>query len=364
LNLMTKTAPIRPVVADDFDPANGFDVMDFAQAQAAAGGPSRSGASFTVTDAMLHYLKTRAAQGRDITSSQRKAEAWIIDQPIGATECNDLTREQIRDWLAAIAAKSVKSKTETDPAKLASRRRATANRILTVLKSALNLCYLEKVDGRQVIATDHAWKRLSPLEDANNVRDRWLDLFEAQRFERGCVGDFRTLVKGALLSGARYGQLASAKVAQFEPMTKTLRLETRKGRSGAVHKYRVYLNAEAVALFSALCAGRRGDELIFTNDGEAWDEGEQIRLTNAACDSAGIAPRITFHGLRHTYASLALQANPPMSLLILSRNLGHKNTKRVEETYGHLAAAHILEAVNASAPSFGFTAESNVRALR
>ena len=31
------------MVADDIDPANGFDVMDFGQAQAAAGGPSRSG---------------------------------------------------------------------------------------------------------------------------------------------------------------------------------------------------------------------------------------------------------------------------------------------------------------------------------
>jgi hypothetical protein len=78
LNLMTTKAPFRPVVADDIDPANGFDVMDFGQAQAAAGGPSRSGASFTVADAVAYYLKTRAAEGRNIKSSESKAEARVL----------------------------------------------------------------------------------------------------------------------------------------------------------------------------------------------------------------------------------------------------------------------------------------------
>ena len=128
LNLMTTKAPIRPVVADDIDPANGFDVMDFAQAQAAAGGPSRSGASFTVADAVAYYLKTRAAEGRDITSSESKAEAHILPT-LGAVECADLTREQIRDWLAALAAKPLAGSKEPDPEVRAKRRRATANRL-------------------------------------------------------------------------------------------------------------------------------------------------------------------------------------------------------------------------------------------
>ncbi len=365
-NLRTKEG--RAIVADDIDPANGRDVMTFEQAQTTAGGPSQTGGkvSFTVAEAVTHYLKVREGEGRDISSSQRKADAWILEAPIGATEVNDLTREQIREWLAGIAAKVVKSKTESNPAKLAKRRRATANRTLTTLKSALNLCYFEeyKIDGQIAIKSDKAWKRLTPLKDATTVRDRWLELPDAQRLERACEGDFRALVRAALLSGARYGQLASLKVEQFEHNAGTLKLETRKGRSGEVHEYRVYLNAEAVKFFRDHCAGRDSDELIFTNDGEPWDDCDQIELMNAACAAAAIKPRITFHGLRHTYASLSLQASPPMSLLILSRNLGHKTTHRVEVTYGHLAADHLRQAVNASAPSFGFTADSNVRALR
>lgn len=358
LNLMTTKAPIRPVVADDIDPANGFDVMDFGQAQAAAGGPSRSGASFTVADAVTFYLKTRAAEGRNIASSEGKAEAWILPT-LGTIECADLTREQIRDWLANIAATPLAGSKEPDPEVRAKRRRATANRILTVLKSVLNVCHAERK-----IASDSEWRKLKPLKNAKTVRDRWLSLFDSQRLERACVGDFRTLVKAALLTGARYGQLCEVQVKDFDAASATLRLESAKGSSGETKEYRVFLNAEAVAFFTTICAGRNNaNALIFTNEGEAWKDGEQIRLVNAACDSAGIVPRITFHGLRHTYASLSLQAVKPMTLLELAMNLGHANTKQVEETYGHLAAAHRREAASA-APSFGFTADSNVVALR
>lgn len=365
-----KTTDGRTVFADDAAKAkaDGVIVMDFEQALRAAGAPVQQIArnTFTVSDAVRHYLKTRQAQGRNITSSTQKANAWIFDNPLGATPVCDLTREQVREWLNSIAAKPIKERrmTETDPEKIAAGRRATANRNLTLLKAALNLCYNEKVDGQKVIENDDAWRRLSPLQDAANIRTGWLNIFDAQRLERSCNGDFRTLVKGALLTGARYGQLGAVKVRDFNPAARTLYLSTRKGRSGAVHRYHVYLNAEGVQFFRTLCAGRSGDQLIFTNEGRAWYEGEQIPLMNDACDSSGIVPRVTFHNLRHTYASLALQATPPMTLLILSRNLGHKDTKQVERTYGHLAAEHIRDAVDASAPSFGFTAEGNVRALR
>jgi integrase len=358
LNLMTSKAPIRPVVADDVDPANGFDVMDFAQAQVAAGGPSRSGDSFTVADAVAYYLKAKAAEGRNVQSSETKAEANILPT-LGAVECADLTRERIRDWLADLAAKPLAGSKEPDPEVRAKRRRATANRNLTVLKAALNLCHRERK-----IASDTEWRKLKPLKNANTVRDRWLSKAEAQRLERACVGDFKTLAKAALLTGARYGQLCDVKVKDFDAASATLRLESAKGSSGETKEYRVFLNAEAVAFFTALCAGRNNaSALILTNEGEAWKDGEQIRLMNTACDSAGIVPRIVFHGLRHTYASLSLQASKPMTLLELALNLGHADTKMVERTYGHLAAAHRREAASA-APSFGFEADSNVVGLR
>jgi integrase len=51
---------------------------------------------------------------------------------------------------------------------------------------------------------------------------------------------------------------------------------------------------------------------------------------------AGIDPPATIHDCRHTFASWALQADPPMPLLDLSRAMGHSSV-RVTERYAHLA---------------------------
>ena len=223
------------MVADDIDPANGFDVMDFGQAQAAAGGPSRSGDSFTVADAVAYYLKTRAAEGRDVRSSEGKAEANILPT-LGTVECADLTREQIRDWLAALAAKPLAASKETDPEVRAKRRRATANRNLTVLKAVLEMNATPT--GRLRPIPNGA--KLKPLKNATTVRDRWLTTDEAKRLEkRVCSGDFKTLVKAALLTGARYGQLCDVQVKDFDAASATLRLESAKGSSGETKEYRV-----------------------------------------------------------------------------------------------------------------------------
>ena len=79
-----------------------------------------------------------------------------------------------------------------------------------------------------------------------------------------------------------------------------------------------------------------------------------------ACQGARLE-KITFHGLRHTWASLAVMAGMP--LMIVARNLGHKDTKMVESHYGHLAPSYVVDQVRQFAPDFG-KAESNVKALR
>jgi integrase len=75
---------------------------------------------------------------------------------------------------------------------------------------------------------------------------------------------------------------------------------------------------------------------------------------------AKIAPPISFHGLRHTWASLAVMAGMP--LLVVARNLGHVDTRMVERHYGHLAPSYLADEVRKNAPKFG-TKPTNVRAL-
>src|SRR5690606_25350896 len=92
------------------------------------------------------------------------------------------------------------------------------------------------------------------------------------------------------------------------------------------------------------------DAWLFEREpGVPWGPSLQARRIANACRSAGIAPPLSFNGLRHTYASLAVQAG--MSLLALARNLGHVDTRMVEKHYGHLSDRYMREQVRRFAPS-------------
>ena len=121
------------------------------------------------------------------------------------------------------------------------------------------------------------------------------------------------------------------------------------------------LTAEGVTLFRELTAGRSGDDLILRRaSGGPWGKGHQKRPMAEAVQRAKIAPPISFHGLRHTWASLAVMAGMP--LLVVARNLGHVDTRMVERHYGHLAPSYLADEVRKNAPKFG-TKPTNVRAL-
>ena len=64
-----------------------------------------------------------------------------------------------------------------------------------------------------------------------------------------------------------------------------------------------------------------------------------------------ITPPITFHGLRHTYASLYLMAGG--GLPDLAKQLGHTTTRMVERHYGHLAEQWRAERAKQFAPALG-----------
>ena len=81
----------------------------------------------------------------------------------------------------------------------------------------------------------------------------------------------------------------------------------------------------------------------------------------SACQRAKIAPSVSFHILRHTWASLAVMAGAP--LMVVARNLGHADTRMVERHYGHLAPSFIADAIRAAAPKFGIEPDRNVVSL-
>jgi integrase len=98
------------------------------------------------------------------------------------------------------------------------------------------------------------------------------------------------------------------------------------------------------------------------DDGRGWKPSEQGRPMMEANERAKLKPPISFHGLRHTYASLCVMNNMP--LMVIARNLGHANTRMVESHYGHMAPSFIADAIRASAPRFAVKTDKKITPLR
>jgi integrase len=229
---------------------------------------------------------------------------------------------------------------------------------LNILRAALNLAFKDKK-----VATDLAWDRVEPFEGADAVREGYFKRDECARLINAADPDFRPLIQAALLTGARYGQLAGTRVADFDEDAGTLRVTSAKGR-GPSKTYHVQLTNEGVRFFVQLAAGRqRGERLLrHVDDGSPWLPSQQGRPMREACERAGIKPAMSFHMLRHTYASLAIMAGA--SPFVVSRNLGHSDTRMVEKHYGHLAPSHIRDMIEATALRIGFGLDRKLAAPR
>jgi integrase len=102
-------------------------------------------------------------------------------------------------------------------------RNATANRILTVAKAALNHAWKA---GH--VASDDAWRRVRPFKAAETARVHYLNEAECVRLVNACEPTFRDLVRAALLTGCRYAELASLHAADFNPDAGVITVRTSK----------------------------------------------------------------------------------------------------------------------------------------
>jgi integrase len=190
------------------------------------------------------------------------------------------------------------------------------------------------------------------------ARVRYLTVAEAKRLINASDPDFRPLVQAALHTGCRYGELIRLEIADFNPDSETVAI--RMSKSGKARH--VELTEEGAAFFRQHCAGRSGGEIMFRKaDGSPWGKSHQNRPMADANLRAKISPPINFHGLRHTWASLAVMNSVP--LLVAARNLGHSDGRMVEKHYGHLAPSYVREAIRAGAPKFGVKADKKVATL-
>lgn len=232
------------------------------------------------------------------------------------------------------------------------RRRSTANRELTVLKAALNRAalYREWLPIR-------AWSRVKAFAKVDVAKRRYLSDEEARLLVNACEEEFRPMVKAALLTGARYGELCHARVRDYDPQSKTLWIaETKSGNPRAA-----YLDPEGVALMEKATLGRGQNEYLFIRvDGEPWKPSQQLRRTGEAYSAAKIA-KTGFHDLRRTFgARMALRGVP---MAVIAEALGHADERITRKHYAHLAPSYVAETVRAAIAGMGIVEASNVAVL-
>lgn len=357
-------------VADDFSDADGVAILSFRQAQelarermvkrahAAAGktGP------LTVRDVVADYLEWLEGARKSAMDARKRAEAFILPD-LGAIEVGALTAERLHRWHVGLTKTAPRLRTKAgaeqqhreveDDDEYRRRRRSTANRTLTVLKAALNRAWKA---GK--VSSDAAWRRVEPFESVDAARMRYLSVAEAKRLVNAAEPAFRNLVQAGLQTGARYGELARLDVQDFNADAGTIAVRTSK--SGKARH--VVLTDEGAAFFQALAAGRAGSApLLPRADSGRWGASHQNRPMVDACERAKISPPISFHGLRHTWASHAVMNGVP--LMVVARNLGHADTRMVEKHYGHLAPSFVADAIRANAPRFGAVVAGNVTVI-
>jgi integrase len=317
----------------------------------------------TVRQALDRYVEHKRDQGQEVRDILSRGTAHILPG-LGDLVVAELSTEQLRKWLATMAAAPAQNRPKDgkpkfrlapDSEERIRARRASANRVLTMLKAALNHAY----DEGHVSNRDAWGRKLKPFRNVEVARVQYLSVAQAKRLLNACDNDFRVLVRAALETGCRYSELGRMQVHDFNPDGSTIAI----GKSKTGKTRHVVLTPEGAEFFRRHCAGRELTEAMFRRaDGTAWDKSDQARPMRETCSRARIAPAVSFHALRHTWASLATMNGVP--LMVVAKNLGHADTRMVEKHYGHLAPSFITDAIRAGAPRYGLKADKRLVPLR
>ena len=371
-----KTVQSRLGMADDIQDADGNQILNYPQAHEMAlrwfkirlrqanmeiDGSIIPKGSFTVKDAMEAYFKDGELRGMKTVANKRSvSKTWILPS-LGHIEVSRLTRIKLESWRDEMA---------QSPRKLAAKmggpqrywpppaneeekrqRKVTANGVLLILKAALTHCY----DRGLFDVIDKCWQSAKGYRGVDKPRSRFLTVDEQVRLVSVCPPEFKELVRAALLTGCRFGELQRLQCKDYDPINGTIYVA--QSKSGKPRH--IFLTDEAKAFFDEVTRNQDPESIMLfetrnTNkNGRCkckWDKNNKMNLLAKALEEAGIE-RITFHELRHTYASTLV--NRGCSLFVVAHQLGHANTKMVERVYGHLAPSTVRSEVMRTMPTLG-----------
>jgi integrase len=348
--------------ADDYANSDAARILTYYEAMRRVAGeapPVRQRESYTVRQAAADYVEWLARHRKTARTTELALAAYVTkyfgDRLLGSLGPADLER-----WVAwalkhkpagrlrhgKSRARPADRTVEVPASERERRKRSTLNRVISSLKAALNFAYRHKH-----VASQEAWIHIQKFRGADAARIHRLTQEQAQRLCSSCDPDFRDLVKAALLTGCRYGELCAVRASDYDATSGTLLIaQSKSGKSR-----RTPLTNEGKKLFGTLAERRPEGALLLTkSDGSAWGTSEQSRRIKEACKAAKIDPPISFHALRHSYASLLVEAGTPLAFV--ADALGHSDSRMVAKHYAHLAPNYVHDSIRANLPTFGVDA--------
>jgi integrase len=318
-------------VADDFEDADGNQVLDFWQAQEKARALGRSNGAdsarpITIVEALALYendLRTRSGDNGNVVRLRAHLPASLGDKPIALLSAGDLRRW--RDGL-------IKSMTPS-----------SANRTAAVLKAALNLA----AEHDERVINERAWQNgLAAIPDATRSRNVIIDDSTVRSIIAAAYAlrtDFGLLVELAAVTGARVSQIARLEVQDVQADRadpRVLMPTSRKGRGKRMIARRpVPIPPGFAGKLARLTVDRPSTALLLLKrTGEPWKKSDHRDLFRRAAKAVREDPdRVTIYALRHSNIVRQLLAGVPIRVVAVNHDT---SVTMIERTYSRHIGDH------------------------
>lgn len=281
----------------------------------------------TVQGACDAYVAKLDAAGRKAAAKDAKGrfKRLVNDKRFGSIKLAGLRKAHVEAWRDA----QIKDAGEGEALRKA---KDSANRNLATLKAALNAAH-----AADLTTSDRAWKLVDKYAQVGQRRrDAFLSVEQRQALIAVCPADLAALVKAALLTGFRPGELAKLTASDVASGTGTVRVPG--GKTG--HRDAAVSSA-ALAFLKAQAKDKLPlAPLLTRTDGKAWDKDAWKKLFDAARAEAKLPPAVVLYSCRHTAISEMIMGG--MDSLAVAKLTG-TSVAMIESNYGHLTSTHLQQ---------------------
>ena len=274
----------------------------------------------SVEEACRRYVTDRRNEkgGATANDAEGRFRRYVYGQKFGKLKLSSLKTGHITDWRNAL----VDVDDDEDDPDSERRAKDSANRYLATLKAALNLAY-----RMGLVGSTAQWDRVVAFKGVGKRRERFLTTVERKKLLAASPPDLTKLIKALLLTAARPGEIASAKVGDLDESG----LLTLDGKTG---RRTVPISPDALKHLLDCAANREDSEpLLVRENGEAWTRYYWRDRFQEARKAAGLDVDVVLYSIRH--CAITEMVVSGIDALSVARLAGTSITM-IQRHYGHL----------------------------